>query len=104
VNPVNPRDPDDDRGLARERTMLAWTRTALSFGAVGGVIVKSHAVIGLIVMAIAPVIWQLGRLTMLGPPDPKPSRIRLITGTVVAVSAVALVLALVGRSTPLEIR
>ena len=76
-----------DRGLARERTVLAWTRTALSFGAVGGVMVKAHVIPGLIIMAIAPVIWEIGRLTR---NDPPPARVKLITATVVAVACTAL--------------
>jgi uncharacterized membrane protein YidH (DUF202 family) len=84
-------DPEADPGLARERTLLAWTRTALSFGAVGGVIVKSHVIAGLAVMAIAPVVWLLGRMTRI---DPPPARIRLITLTVVGVAIAALAVAL----------
>lgn len=83
-------EPENDRGLARERTVLAWTRTALSFGAVGGVVVKSHVITGLVIMALAPVIWQLGRLTR---NDPRPRRIRVITGTVVLVALIALAVA-----------
>jgi uncharacterized membrane protein YidH (DUF202 family) len=100
---VSTRDePEEgDPGLARERTVLAWTRTALSFGAVGGVIVKSQLLPGLVVMALAPVIWQLGRLTR---SDPPPVRIRLIAMTVVAVSLAALAVALAGNATPLKVR
>ena len=97
-------DPDEDRGLARERTALAWTRTALSFGAVGGVIVKSHVIIGLVILGVAPVIWQLGRLTMQEPPERMPGRIKLITATIVAVSVIALVVAFLGRGTPLRLQ
>jgi len=97
-------DPDEDRGLARERTALAWTRTALSFGAVGGVIVKSHVIVGLVVLGIAPVIWQLGRLTVHEPPEHIAGRIKLITATLVAVSVLALVVAFLGRGTPLRLR
>lgn len=84
-------DPEADAGLARERTALAWTRTALSFGAVGGVIVKSHVIPGLAIMVIAPVVWQLGRMTRNGPP---PARIRLITLIVVGVAIAALIVVL----------
>jgi uncharacterized membrane protein YidH (DUF202 family) len=97
-------DPDEDRGFARERTSLAWTRTALSFGAVGGVIVKSQVIIGLVILGIAPVIWQLGRLTVQVPSERMPGRIKLITATLVAVSVIALVVAFLGRSTPLRIQ
>jgi uncharacterized membrane protein YidH (DUF202 family) len=39
-----------DQGLARERTSLAWTRTALSFAAVGGVMLRRDVVPGLIIL------------------------------------------------------
>ena len=79
---------DGDPGLARARTSLAWTRTALSFAAVGAVVLKKDIIVGLIIMATAPVIWQLGRLA----PD-RPSRLKLVTATIVAISVVALVVA-----------
>jgi uncharacterized membrane protein YidH (DUF202 family) len=78
-----------DPGLARERTSLAWTRTALSFAAVGGVMLRREVIPGLIVLAAASAIWQLGRL-----PRHLPARLKLITATVVAVALVALVVAL----------
>jgi uncharacterized membrane protein YidH (DUF202 family) len=93
-------DPDEDRGLARERTSLAWTRTALSFGAVGGVIVKSHLVTGLIVMGCAPVIWQLGRQTMREAPGPTVGRrMRTIMIAIVAVAVVAAVASFLSKGT-----
>ena len=80
---------DADPGLARERTSLAWTRTALSFGAVGGVMLKKDVVAGLAVMATVPVIWEVGRLASL-----HPGRLRLVTAAIVAVALVALAVAL----------
>jgi uncharacterized membrane protein YidH (DUF202 family) len=77
-------------GLARERASLAWTRTALSFGAVGGVLLKKDVVAGLIILAVVPVIWQVGRLDY----HDRPARLKLVTATIVAVSLVALVIAL----------
>jgi uncharacterized membrane protein YidH (DUF202 family) len=81
--------PDDledrDPGLVRARTALAWTRTAISFAAVGGVVLKKDVVPGLILLAVAPVIWQLGRL-----PHHRPGQLRLVTATIVAVALVAL--------------
>jgi uncharacterized membrane protein YidH (DUF202 family) len=77
---------DADPGLARVRTSLAWTRTALSFAAVGGVALKKDVVAGLIIMATVPVIWRLGGLAY-----HHPARLRLVTVAIVAVSAVALV-------------
>jgi uncharacterized membrane protein YidH (DUF202 family) len=81
---------DGDPGLARARTSLAWTRTALSFAAVGGVVLKKDLIAGLIIMAAAPVIWRLGRL-----PHERPGRFKLVTATIVAISLVALAVALV---------
>ena len=80
---------DADPGLARVRTSLAWTRTALSFAAVGGVMLKENVVPGLVILATALVIWRLGRLDY-----HHPARLRLVTVAIVAVSAVALVVAL----------
>ena len=84
------RAPDlpPDPGLARERTTLAWTRTAISFAAVGGVVLKNEIVPGLILLALSPAIWQLGRLAY-----QRPGKLRLVTATIVAVALVALVLA-----------
>ncbi len=88
--PPVPDDIEDlDPGLARERTSLAWTRTALSFAAVGGVVLKKDVVPGLILLCVAPAVWQLGRL-----PRDLPGRLKLVTATIVAVSLVALILAL----------
>ena len=83
-------DEESDPGLARARTSLAWTRTALSFAAVGGVVLKKDLVPGLLIMAAAPVIWQLGRLD-----HHLPGRLRLVTATIVAVALVALAVALI---------
>ena len=83
-----PRREDADPGLARVRTSLAWTRTALSFAAVGGVALKKDVIAGLLIIAAAPVIWRLGRLA-----HHRPGRLRLVTATIVAVSLVALAVA-----------
>jgi uncharacterized membrane protein YidH (DUF202 family) len=75
-----------DRGLARERTSLSWTRTAISFAAVGGVVLKRAVVPGLILLALAPVIYVLGRLAYT-----RPEKHKLVTATIVVVALVALV-------------
>jgi uncharacterized membrane protein YidH (DUF202 family) len=83
-------DPEDrDPGLARQRTALAWTRTAISFAAVAGVVLKAHLFPGLVLMCTVPVIWQLGRVA-----HHRPDRLKLVTAMIVAVSAVALAVAL----------
>jgi uncharacterized membrane protein YidH (DUF202 family) len=83
-----PGDEDGDPGLARARTSLAWTRTALSFAALGGVVLKKDLVPGLIILAAAPVVWQLGRLA-----HHLPGRLKLVTVTIVVVALVALAVA-----------
>jgi uncharacterized membrane protein YidH (DUF202 family) len=85
-SPSGQRDP----GLARERTTLAWTRTAISFAAVGGVVLKREVVAGLILLGLAPAIYVLGRLAYT-----RPEKHKLVTATIVAVALVALVVALI---------
>jgi len=86
-----------DPGLARERTELAWTRTAVAFAALGAAILKYRPVIGLPVLVLSAVVWRLGRL-----PAPargghtRDRRPLLITVTTVGVSLVALALSFLG--------
>ena len=77
-----------DAGLARERTSLAWTRTAISFAAVGGVVLKREVIPGLILLVLVPVIYVLGRQAYR-----RPEKLKLVTGTIVAVALVALIVA-----------
>jgi uncharacterized membrane protein YidH (DUF202 family) len=89
ARPPDDRPPDDrppDPGLAQERTALAWTRTAISFAAVGGVVLKREVLPGLILLAVAPAIWLLGRLAYR-----RQDRLILLTAAVVAVAIVAVV-------------
>ena len=96
-----------DPGLARERTDLAWTRTAISFAALGGAILKATPVAGVLVLAMAALVWGLGRLSRRYErlTDRHRSRLLLlITLAVTFVSLVALALALLAGGTPLTHR
>jgi uncharacterized membrane protein YidH (DUF202 family) len=108
-------DPEERApGLAQERTSLAWTRTAISFAALGGVMLKENVITGLIVMALAPVIWQLGRETRGAIPkatDQLPAvpmvgatRLFIITVTTVVVALLCLIVAIFGKSVPGALR
>jgi len=88
---------DADPGLARERTELAWHRTAVSFAAVGAAILKYNQVMGVPILALSGLIWELGRLS--GAPGTARARSRrllLITVTVTAISVAALTVTLLG--------
>lgn len=93
-------DPEDaDPGLARERTRLAWTRTAIAFAALGVAILRKDLVTGVIVLAVVPLVWATGRVaTRVSRPDQLARRLLTMTVIVVAVSLLAMVLALVGHA------
>lgn len=103
-------DPEErDVGLARERTSLAWTRTAIAFGAVGGAVLKANVITGLIILALAPVVWHLGRVSRgsasrAGLPFVTPTRLFLITVAIVAVALICLAVAIFGKSAPGALR
>ncbi len=95
--------PDDiedvDPGLARERTELAWHRTAISFAALGGALLKIRPVAGIPVLIISAAIWELGR-----PARPhgtgyvRGRRLLLITAAITVISVAALVISFLGQS------
>jgi uncharacterized membrane protein YidH (DUF202 family) len=94
-------EPDEaDPGLARERTNMAWTRTAISFAAAGAAILKDRLVPGLIVLALGLITWGLPRLfPRLGAGyASRQRRFQLITITVTLVAAVALGVALTAKT------
>ena len=111
AGPPQPGDDPEERdpGVARERTSLAWTRTALSFAALGGVMLKVNVITGLVILAVAPVVWQAGRVTrgrsrVAGLPVVGAARLFLIAISVVAVSLLCLAVAIFGRSVPGALR
>jgi uncharacterized membrane protein YidH (DUF202 family) len=61
--------PSRDRGMARERTGLAWQRSALSFGTLAGLALAAaarHDAPGLALLAaalaaVAAAVWRHGR-------------------------------------------
>ena len=103
-------DPEErDPGLARERTTLAWTRTAISFAALGAAVLQSNWISGLIILAVAPVIWQLGRVTrgQAGStrlPAVGATRLFVIAASIVAVAVLCLIIAVGGKSVPGALR
>jgi uncharacterized membrane protein YidH (DUF202 family) len=94
-------DPEANKGLAKERTDLAWTRTAISFAAAGAAILKNHLIPGIIVLALGLATWGLRRLF----PDfgaderSRQHRLLLVTISVTAVAVIALAVALTARTT-----
>jgi uncharacterized membrane protein YidH (DUF202 family) len=92
------RAEDFDPGLARERTRLAWTRTAIAFATVGAAVLKSHLVAGLTVLGLAAIVWGLRRLFRdAAVARSQSARLLGVTLTVVAVALVALVLSFFGH-------
>jgi uncharacterized membrane protein YidH (DUF202 family) len=89
-----------DPALARARTSLAWTRTALAFAAIGGVILKRDLAAGLVVLALSGLVWVVGRLAVVpGQVRARPGRLLVITLAVTGVALVALMLAVLGPQT-----
>jgi uncharacterized membrane protein YidH (DUF202 family) len=93
-------DPEDlDPGLARERTRLAWARTSIAFAAVGAVMLKKELIPGLIVLALAPLVWALGHIAGRGEQQgPQSGRLLMVTVTVTVVAVLAVVAALLGHA------
>jgi uncharacterized membrane protein YidH (DUF202 family) len=91
---------ETDPGLARERTDMAWTRTAISFAAAGAAILKDRLVPGLIVLGLGLITLALPRVfPRLGIGlASRQRRLLLVTITVTAAAGVALSVALTGKS------
>jgi Domain of unknown function (DUF202) len=104
-----PEDMEDiDPGLARERTVLAWSRTGLSFLALGGILVRVDPLAGLAVLALSGLVWLLGYFhhrsmwTAAGAAGwlTRPRTVRLIAVGTALVSLVALAIAVLGQRPP----
>lgn len=100
---------DRDPGLAHERTQLAWTRTAISFVAVAGAILKSDPAAGAVLLVLSTVVWGLGRLA--AREDYRFRRplgltvrrtLQLITGASTAVALTAIAIALLSLGHPIR--
>jgi uncharacterized membrane protein YidH (DUF202 family) len=94
-----PDDPEDlDPGLARERTSLAWARTAIAFAAAGVGALRPEPIVGVIVLAMAPLVWALGRFASQAvPPERLSRRLLLVTVTITTVSLLGLAAAIFGH-------
>jgi uncharacterized membrane protein YidH (DUF202 family) len=81
------------------RTSLAWTRTAVAFAAIGGVMLKVSPVAGGVVLALSVPIFLVTHRRR-GTAGVASSRrwLQLVTGTVVVVALAALAVAIFGRS------
>jgi len=101
-HPVPADDIEDaDPVLARERTELAWTRSAISFFALGVAILKLRPLVGIPLLAFSAVVWLIGRASTLRDNTATASRRIFLVAVAVAVLALAsLVLALVGGGSP----
>ena len=93
-------DPEDRApGLARERTDLAWTRTAVSFTALGAAMLRGSPAVGLLVVAVGAAVYGLGYLAARPAPGGRGRLSRgrsaaLITLATAGVSVLALAVAL----------
>ena len=88
---------DTQPGLARERTELAWGRTALSFAALGAALLRSRPYAGIPVLVLSALIWELGRVAgRPGPGRARPWALLLITVAITCVSIAALAITLLG--------
>jgi uncharacterized membrane protein YidH (DUF202 family) len=97
--PPDSRPPDP--GLARERTSLAWTRSAIAFAAIGAAITKTRPLVGAPLLVFSAVIWVIGRSRRT--PDLAglaPRRVLTVAVSVTVVAVAALIIALAEQSAP----
>jgi uncharacterized membrane protein YidH (DUF202 family) len=100
-----PSPEGDERGLARERTGLAWERSALAFGALGAVVlgVAAHRDLPILVGlsaalgAVGAVVWRHGRQSYDRPFAGPQTRALLLMSLVAALTAVAAAAVMLAR-------
>lgn len=90
---------ETDPGLAHERTELAWTRSSISFAALGVLILKFRPAVGVPILVFSAVVWSVGRMprTRSGSAS---RRVAMVTVAITTLAVVALVLTIAGHSTP----
>ncbi len=99
MSPVPEDIEDADPGLARERTKLAWTRSSVSFAAIGVLILRTRPLIGAPLLILSAVIWSIGLMRRTpGLAGVGPKRVLFVTICVLVIAALALALALAGHS------
>ncbi len=90
---------DADPGLARERTGLAWTRSSISFAALGAAILKFRPAVGVPLLILSAAIWSLGRMPRTpGLAGAAPRRVLTVAISVNVVALIALIITLAGHS------
>jgi uncharacterized membrane protein YidH (DUF202 family) len=85
--------PPTDPGLARERTSLAWTRTAIGFAAIGAALLHKYVAAGVAVLVLSGIVQACGRLGRPGAPGqarPGPLLIIALAVTGIALAALAI--------------
>jgi hypothetical protein len=97
----SPDSRPPDPGLARERTSLAWTRSAIAFAAIGAAITKTRPLVGAPLLLFSAVIWLIGRSRRTpGLAGLAPRRVLTVAISVTVVAVAALVIVLAEQSAP----
>jgi len=89
---MKPDDIEDlDPGLARERTELAWTRTAIAFAAPGASVLNKAPPAGIVILGMSALIYLLGRVSRPRNRAQRPERRSPLLLVTVAVTTIALI-------------
>jgi uncharacterized membrane protein YidH (DUF202 family) len=94
------RSPEENRGVSRERTGLAWERSAFSFATLAGVVlgIAAHrdvpelVAVALALLAVAAAVWRHSRAVYRATDvAPQPEAMRLLTLAAVGLALVVVV-------------